>query len=70
MARPLGKKDARARTRRWTDRQNDLLTEKYYQMTDQELSLLLNKSVRQLRKHARELGLKPKISIRTGKCLN
>jgi hypothetical protein len=59
--RPTGHKDQQPRTRGWTGDQVALLMSSYYAITDFQLSDLLKKSVRQIRKKARELGMQPKI---------
>lgn len=61
IGRPKGTCDSKLRTRGWTGEQIQLLVEIYYQETDAILSHKIGKSVAQIRKKARELGLGPKI---------
>jgi len=61
MGRPKDSPDEYQRTRGWTKQQLIYLQKNYYYITDDDLSDRLGKSVRQLRKKAREIGLGPKI---------
>jgi hypothetical protein len=58
--RPLGSHDSKKRNRGWNVQQIEILQKEYYKINLEELSRKIGKSIRQIRKKGREIGLPQK----------
>ena len=58
--RPTGSRDKTPRIRGWNQQQISILHKDYYNLTMEELSKKIQKSIRQIQLYARKIGLKKK----------